>query len=82
MTRKLNTLFAAAAILTGITTATAVFAADSTSTAQPSRTQVMMTQMSPDQMAQMTTITTDRSNATTASVYHFHGTHPGGTESR
>jgi hypothetical protein len=82
MTRKLNTLFAAAAFLTGITTATAVFAAEGTSTPQPPRTQLVMAQMTPDQMAQMTTMTTDRSNAPTVPVHHFQAKHPGGTGSR
>jgi hypothetical protein len=41
MTRKLNTLFAAA-LLTGITTATAVFAAHSNAAPQPTHTQAAM----------------------------------------
>ena len=65
MTRKLNTLVAAAAVLTGITTATAVFAADGTSTPQPPRTQVVTAQMGPDQMAQMTTMMTNGCSAPT-----------------
>src|SRR5260221_6601909 len=80
MTRKLSTLFAAA-LLTGITTATAVFAAEGTSTPQPPRTQVVTAPMSPDQMAQMTTMTTDRSNAPTVPDKehpHFRKTHSAG----
>jgi hypothetical protein len=79
MTRKLNTLFAAAALLTGITTATEVFAAEGTSTLHPPRTQVVMGQMSPDQMM------TRRSNAFTGpdeKYRHVQVTHSGGTGSR
>jgi hypothetical protein len=63
MTRNLKTLFAAAAVLTGIVTATTVFAQESTPAPQPPRMQGiigdrggmmnMMGQMSPDQMKRM-----------------------------
>ena len=64
MTRKLTRLFAAAALLVGIGTATAVFAEESTPESQPPRhgsgmigdragMMDMMGQMSPDQMQQM-----------------------------
>jgi hypothetical protein len=82
MTRALNTLFTASALLTGLAAATAAFAAEGTSTPQPPRTQVVVAQMSPDQMAQMTTTTTDRSDAPTAPAHHAQVTHPGGTGSR
>ncbi len=42
MTRKLNMLFAAATLLTGISATTAVFAADSTPAPQPASMQGMM----------------------------------------
>jgi hypothetical protein len=79
MTRKLNTLFAAAGLLTGMSTATAVFAAEGTSTPQPPRTQGLTARMSPDHVAQMTTMTLDKTNAPTVPVQIFEATHPGGT---
>jgi hypothetical protein len=61
MTRKLNTLFATAAVLMGITTATAVFAQEGTPASQSPRMQGMMGdhggmmgQTSPDRTKQMT----------------------------
>jgi hypothetical protein len=64
MTLKLNTLFATATVLTGITTGTAVFAQEGTPAPQSPRMQGMMGdhggmmkmigQMSPDQMKRMT----------------------------
>jgi hypothetical protein len=80
MTRKLNTLFAAA-VLTGIATATAAFAAVDTSTPQPPRTQVGIAHLSRHQTSRMTTMTTDRSNALTGSDQehpHFQARGPGG----
>jgi hypothetical protein len=38
--------------------------------------------MSPDQMAQMAAMMTDRSNASTEPVYQVQAKHPGGTGSR
>jgi len=64
MTRKLTTLFAAAAVLGGIAATTTVFAEETTPSPQPPHTEGpmgghggmmnMMGQMSPDQMKQMT----------------------------
>ena len=64
MTRKLMTLFAAAAVLSGIAMTTTVFAETGTSSSRPERPHAMMGdhggmmnmlgQMSPDQMRQMT----------------------------
>jgi Spy/CpxP family protein refolding chaperone len=62
MTRKLNALVAAAALVAGTSSATAVFAAESTS-APPPRTQGEMAQMNPDQMKQMGMVPASRSNA-------------------
>jgi len=52
MTRKLNTLFAAA-VLVGITIASAVFAQEGVLGPQPLQTQGMMGQTSPDQIKRM-----------------------------
>ena len=64
MTGKLTTLFAAAAIIGGLTAATALYAQEAEPPSQPPRTQGMMGdhagmmnmmgQMSPDHMKQMT----------------------------
>jgi Spy/CpxP family protein refolding chaperone len=66
MTRKLTTFFAATAVLTGVTAATAAFAGGRTPAPQPPRTggavgnrdgmQVNTMGMIPDQMKQMTWI--------------------------
>ncbi|MEI9986972.1 MAG: hypothetical protein WDN69_29710 [Aliidongia sp.] len=80
MTRKLSTLFAAAAIFASTATATVAFAAESAP--QPPRTQGQMVQMSPDQMAQMTAVTTNATSAPTEPSRHFQATHPGGRYDR
>jgi hypothetical protein len=62
MTRKLTTFLSAAAVLMGITAATAVFAEDGTPATQPPHTQgmmsdhggIMMGQMSRDHVEQLT----------------------------
>ena len=63
MTGKLTTLFAAVAIIGGLTAATALYAQDAQPPSQPPRTQGMMGdharmnmmgQMSPDHMKRMT----------------------------
>ena len=64
MTGKLTTLFAAAAIIGGLTAATALYAQEAQPPSEPPRTQGMMGdhagmmnmmgQMSPDHMKQMT----------------------------
>jgi hypothetical protein len=64
MTSKLKTLFAAAAIIGGLTATTALYAQEAQPPSQPPRTQGMMGdhagmmnmmgQMSPDHMTQMT----------------------------
>ncbi len=82
MTRKLNTLFAATAVLTGITVATAAFAALGASMPQPPRSQGAMAQMSPDQMAQMKEGRSTALAAPDEEHRYFHVTHPAGTESR
>jgi hypothetical protein len=57
MTGKLTTLFAAAAIIGGLTAATALYAQEAQPPSEPPRTAGMMNmmgQMSPDHMKQMT----------------------------
>jgi Spy/CpxP family protein refolding chaperone len=58
VTRKLTTLFAAAAVLGGVAAATTVFGNETAPTPQPPRTEGatggMMGQVSPDHMKQMT----------------------------
>ncbi len=78
MTRKLNALLAAIALLAGGTTATVVFAAQDVSAPQKFATQIAMTQMTPDQMAQMTPVTANKNDKKTTTIPHFQFTHSGG----